>query len=253
MRISAGVQFSQQPKKTTVVNKHETNDFDVYIGRETKWGNPFSHLEGTSAQFVVKDRDEAVEKYREWILKQDHLLNSLHELKGKKIACFCAPKSCHGHVLADLADNGFKKSSRPNPPKILECSTKGDSRYSALCAKVTAFGKTDTIENFYQLSKRFGDYVPKNFKDAKGKNPSHIHINGLDLETKYLSQWYKLLWVKYLDKNPYLVEHAKTFDEYNDIFKGRSINCQADVIRQYVRQGRQSLLDECTELISLLK
>ncbi|GMX64532.1 hypothetical protein Elgi_38010 [Paenibacillus elgii] len=69
----------------------------------------------------------------------------------------------------------------------------------------------------------------------------------------YLSQWYKMLWVKYLDDNPELVEYAKGFDDFNDIFKGKSLNCQADVIRQYIKQGRESLVEEYQELVQVIK
>ena len=138
--------------------------------------------------------------------------------------------------------------------KILECSSKGDKRFSAFYARVTVFGKWDSIENHYQLCKRFDDIIPKTWKDAKGKTPTHIHINGKDLELKYLTMFYKLLWMKYLDNNKNLVEFASTFDDFNDIFKGKkSLNCQADVIRQYIKQGRESIWEECKELIDILK
>ena len=91
-------------EKTKVVNKHHGESFDVYIGRGSKWGNPFSHLDNTKAQFKTATREESVQKYREWIQTQPELLNDLHELKGKTLACFCKPKSCHGDVLAELAD-----------------------------------------------------------------------------------------------------------------------------------------------------
>lgn len=137
--------------------------------------------------------------------------------------------------------------------RVLECSSKGDKRFSAFYAKVKAFGKYDSIENHYQLSKRFGDFTPTHWKDAKGKTPTHIELNGVDYELELLSQWYKLLWVKYLDQNSQLVEYAAEFDEFNDIFKGKSINCQADVIRQYVKQGRESVIDDCIELINKMR
>jgi len=38
--------------------------------------------------------------------------------------------------------------------RVLECSSRGDKRFSALYAKVLAFGVRDTIENHYQKSKR---------------------------------------------------------------------------------------------------
>jgi len=61
-------------------------------------------MDNTKAQFKVETREEAIEAYREWIMNQPHLLADLHELKGKTLCCFCKPKSCHGDVLAELAD-----------------------------------------------------------------------------------------------------------------------------------------------------
>lgn len=83
--------------KTVVVNKKVDKNYDVYIGRPSKWGNPFKMK-------TESDRDYVIKKYSEWIVTQPHLLKDLHELKGKKIACFCKPLACHGDVLAELAD-----------------------------------------------------------------------------------------------------------------------------------------------------
>ena len=78
--------------------------FDVYIGRPSKWGNPFSHKDGTLAEFKVGSRGEAVDAYAEWIKTQPTLLDSLSELRGKVLGCWCAPKRCHGDVLAVMAN-----------------------------------------------------------------------------------------------------------------------------------------------------
>ena len=71
--------------------------YDIYIGRPSKWGNPFT---------IGKDgtRKEVVEKYREWIEKQPNLMNSLDELKGKVLGCWCFPKFCHGDILIELIE-----------------------------------------------------------------------------------------------------------------------------------------------------
>lgn len=59
-----------------VHNKREK--YDVYIGRPSKWGNPFT---------IGKDgtREEVMDKYEDWIPEQPELMASLHELKGKTL------------------------------------------------------------------------------------------------------------------------------------------------------------------------
>ena len=79
----------------------------VYVGRPTKWGNPFTHLpNGTLAKFVVKDRDEAVDSYEAWLLAQPALVAAAkHELRGKDLVCWCAPQRCHADVLLRIANS----------------------------------------------------------------------------------------------------------------------------------------------------
>lgn len=76
--------------------------FDVYVGRPTKWGN---HLKiGTDGT-----REEVVEGYRQYLLttKYGRLLaaQAKQELKGKVLACWCAPEACHADVLAEIANS----------------------------------------------------------------------------------------------------------------------------------------------------
>ena len=90
-------------KETKVVHCKKES-YDVYIGRGSKWGNPYTHKEGTTATYKVASRDQAVDAYRHYILYGDgqHLLKDLHELEGKVLGCWCSPKRCHGDVLAQL-------------------------------------------------------------------------------------------------------------------------------------------------------
>lgn len=76
---------------------------EVFIGRPSKWGNPF-HIgqDGT--------RQEVIQKYRAWILKSG-LLQEVHQLRGKTLGCYCAPLPCHGDVLLELANSSPSSSS----------------------------------------------------------------------------------------------------------------------------------------------
>ena len=70
---------------------------DVYIGRPSKWGNPFViGRDGT--------REDVIAKYEAWLLEQTELVAALPELAGKTLGCWCAPQACHGDVLARLAN-----------------------------------------------------------------------------------------------------------------------------------------------------
>lgn len=92
-------------KKWVVHCKKEP--FDVYIGRGrgSQWGNPFSHQEGTQARFKVDTREEAIARFREWLLSQPELVEKAkRELRGKVLGCWCSPRACHGDILARIAN-----------------------------------------------------------------------------------------------------------------------------------------------------
>ncbi len=75
----------------TVVNK-KSQDFDVYIGRGSVWGNPYViGRDGT--------RSDVIEKYRVYLWGRKDLIDRLDELAGARLGCFCAPEACHGDVL----------------------------------------------------------------------------------------------------------------------------------------------------------
>lgn len=84
----------------------KTNPQFVYIGRrghglDGPFGNPFPlHDE--------RDRDAVLDQYREWLWRQLRsnraFATAVAALHGKTLVCFCAPKACHGDVLAAAAN-----------------------------------------------------------------------------------------------------------------------------------------------------
>jgi len=84
-----------------VVNKYHSA-YDVYIGRGSKWGNPFR---------IGPDgnREEVIAKYETYIRNKPELLAQITELIGKTLGCFCAPLPCHGDVLARLAEENMSR------------------------------------------------------------------------------------------------------------------------------------------------
>jgi hypothetical protein len=81
-----------------VLNKHAAGipAGAVYIGRGSKWGNPFRIG-------VDGDRAAVIAKHARYLHGRHDLLRALDELRGKDLVCFCAPKPCHGDLLLRLA------------------------------------------------------------------------------------------------------------------------------------------------------
>ncbi len=73
----------------------------LYIGRGSKWGNPYQLSHGLT-------RATALEKYERHVLGSD-LYNMLGELTGRALVCpgKCSPKPCHGDVLVRLWKERF--------------------------------------------------------------------------------------------------------------------------------------------------
>jgi len=87
----------------------------VYVGRPSKWGNPFTiGRDGTRAQVI--------ERYRQWIASQPKLLADLHELRGKDLICWCTPLPCHADVLAELASQSDRDGHSKELDRINEAS-----------------------------------------------------------------------------------------------------------------------------------
>lgn len=73
--------------------------YDVYIGRGSKWGNPF-----TMKNYSDEERVRVCQEYEKYFWTTD-LPKQLNELKGKSLGCYCKPKQCHGDFLAKLVNN----------------------------------------------------------------------------------------------------------------------------------------------------
>lgn len=81
-----------------VVNIRKSDE-GVFIGRPSKWGNPF--VIGRDG-----DRGEVIAKFEQWLRNYPALMAAVRsELRGKDLACYCAPKACHGDVLLRIAND----------------------------------------------------------------------------------------------------------------------------------------------------
>jgi hypothetical protein len=88
---------------TRIVNLNK-EPYDIYIGRGSKWGCPYTIIKDrpTLAKEIVDSKEEALSKYKEYVLNSPELMENLDELDGKVLGCFCKPEPCHGDVLLEL-------------------------------------------------------------------------------------------------------------------------------------------------------
>ena len=77
----------------------------VYIGRPSKWGNPF--VVGKHGQ-----RGECIALYEDWLRRNAALIAALDELRGLVLGCWCAPRACHGDLLVRLANASAQERER---------------------------------------------------------------------------------------------------------------------------------------------
>jgi hypothetical protein len=94
----------------------------VYVGRPSKWGNPYRVGPLAAAQ--------AVERYRADLLAGRlavSLADVRAELRGKDLACWCAPgQPCHADLLLELAN--APDASRPGGARPMELTERSRER-----------------------------------------------------------------------------------------------------------------------------
>ena len=72
----------------------------VRVDRASRWGNPFRMQ-------AEAERDRVIAQHRAWLWQQIDEgavgLDELAALAGRPLACWCAPRRCHGETLARAA------------------------------------------------------------------------------------------------------------------------------------------------------
>lgn len=92
----------------------------VYVGRGSRWGNPFRVEAAPSDGRAPVTAEDAVALFERWLADpaptshpaaRARLLDSLAELRGRHLACWCPltdeagrPAACHADVLLTLAN-----------------------------------------------------------------------------------------------------------------------------------------------------
>jgi ParB/RepB/Spo0J family partition protein len=98
LRGGRTVVVSMRENHSNIVRWAKAEGLLIEIDRRTEWGNPFElPYDG--------DRETVIRNYAEHYLpNKPSLMSRLFELRGKALACWCAPDRCHGDVLKEAAD-----------------------------------------------------------------------------------------------------------------------------------------------------
>lgn len=101
---------------------------------------------------------------------------------------------------------------------FLECSSRGDRRFSAFAARIRARGNR-SIEEIYQAAKIFADGTTGlSWREAKGRSP----VNAAEVRALY-----GRLWDEYVAENPGLIETLTAASGLSDMFGRPGHACQA--------------------------
>lgn len=99
-------------------NQKVNQPWEVYVGRPSPLGNPFSPVATRIPTFRVRDRDEAIANYRAWLRERIQVgdvkvRKALEELKALYVQhqkldliCWCHPKPCHASILREYLMKG---------------------------------------------------------------------------------------------------------------------------------------------------
>ena len=100
----------------------------------------------------------------------------------------------------------------------LECSSKGDKRFSAFYARIPALGNK-SIEELYQAKKVFEDgSTGLSWREAKGQKA---------INQQECSEYYSSLWDIYMMANPDLMDILVNTTGVSDLFGQEGHCCQA--------------------------
>lgn len=108
----------------------------------------------------------------------------------------------------------------------LECSSRGDKRFSAFYARIKALGNK-SIEELYQAKKIFSDGTTGlTWREAKGKRAINM---------PEVAAYYDKLWMMYLKENPDLIDVLKKYNGYSDMFGKAGCQCQAVTLFKIIK------------------
>lgn len=108
------VKVSERDEKPMRVQRKRTKGWKmppntVYVGRPTKWGNPYRVGQSVGPKAEPMSAKNAVAAYRYFVIANQESAERfrlpIKDLRGKNLACWCPlDKPCHADVLLEIAN-----------------------------------------------------------------------------------------------------------------------------------------------------
>ena len=98
--MDAVINLRHEPRLRDIFEHAPVHGNTLLIDRRTRWGNPYRiGPDGSRTRVIAQYRIDLWCRIRSGIVTMEELA----ELHGKRLACWCDPLPCHGHVIARAA------------------------------------------------------------------------------------------------------------------------------------------------------
>jgi hypothetical protein len=105
----------------------------LYVGRGTKWGNPYVIGAPSGTDGITITREVAVTRFRTLVSEPQNVILIRRELRGRDLTCWCKQdEACHADVLLDLANTTYDPQLAPWLALPVECKECGMVRHTPI-------------------------------------------------------------------------------------------------------------------------
>lgn len=206
-----------KPRKIDTFVQWSNDPNHIYIGRhnmyvkapQSKWHNPF-----TVKKYGL---EKALSLYEKRIRDNRELMDSLCELKGKELGCWCKPEKCHGDVLVKLIKENCIPESKINEIRFYDTKDEFGFCSNFYPHPITVDGEVwINSESAFQAMKFRGKNANKRSRDYS----KLIHIADSPMKVKMLgtqkkNTFYGKKWVLSKKEDQRLVNDL--IDEYKNV------------------------------------
>lgn len=132
--------------------------------------------------------------------------------------------------------------------RVLNCNPISGNGITDSTARISFYGKLDSIDHIYEGARRDRDN-----NIANEFNVDHLFIGGVEMPWSDRGPFYISLWAKFFRDNPSVAEDIRSYDDYDDGMDDMIANSPARVFRILKKYGQNGLVSNCKAFMQELK